>query len=96
VIVCVLLPAAVEVRGFQPEVIVLVVRWYLRFGLSYRDVEELLAERGIDVDHVTVHPLGAAVHPAAARRGLARPTPGRRPLARGRDLASGKGDAPPR
>jgi transposase-like protein len=34
---------------------VLAVRWYLRFGLSYRDVEELLAERGIDVDHVTVH-----------------------------------------
>jgi transposase, IS6 family len=29
---------------------VLAVRWYLRFGLSYRDVEELLAERGIDVD----------------------------------------------
>jgi transposase-like protein len=40
---------------FPPEVIVLAVRWYLRFGLSYRDVEELLAERGIDVDHVTVH-----------------------------------------
>jgi transposase, IS6 family len=36
-------------------VIVLAVRWYLRFGLSYRDVEELLAERGIQVDHVTVH-----------------------------------------
>jgi hypothetical protein len=34
---------------------VLAVRWYLRLGLSYRDVEELLAERGIDVDHVTVH-----------------------------------------
>jgi hypothetical protein len=31
-------------------VIVLAVRWYLRFGLSYRDVEELLAERGIQVD----------------------------------------------
>ena len=30
------------------------VRWYLRFRLSYRDVAELLAERGIDVDHVTV------------------------------------------
>jgi hypothetical protein len=29
------------------------VRWYLRYGLSYRDVEELLAERGIEVDHVT-------------------------------------------
>jgi transposase, IS6 family len=39
---------------FPPEVIVLAVRWYLRFGLSYRDVEELLAERGIEVDHVTV------------------------------------------
>jgi transposase, IS6 family len=36
-------------------VIVLAVRWSLRFGLSYRDVEELLAERGIDVDHVTVY-----------------------------------------
>src|SRR6266511_647594 len=32
---------------FPPEVITLPVRWYLRFGLSYRDVEELLAERGI-------------------------------------------------
>jgi transposase-like protein len=36
-------------------VIVVSVRWYLRYGLSYRDVEELLAERGIDVDHVTVY-----------------------------------------
>ena len=35
--------------------ILLVVRWYLRYGLSYRDVEELLAERGVDVDHVTVY-----------------------------------------
>jgi IS6 family transposase len=31
------------------------VRWYLRYGLSYRDVEELLAERGVTVDHVTVY-----------------------------------------
>jgi hypothetical protein len=36
-------------------VIVLAVRWYLRFGLSFRDVEEPLAERGIEVDHVTVY-----------------------------------------
>jgi transposase-like protein len=35
-------------------VIVLAVRWYLRFGLSFNDVEELLAERGIQVDHVTI------------------------------------------
>jgi transposase-like protein len=33
-------------------VIVVAVRWYLRYGLSYRDLEELLVERGIDVDHV--------------------------------------------
>ena len=31
------------------------VRWYLRYGLSYRDVEELLAERGVKVDHVSVY-----------------------------------------
>jgi transposase-like protein len=36
-------------------VIVLAVRWYLRFGLSYRDVEEVLTERGIEVDHVTFY-----------------------------------------
>ena len=40
---------------FPSDVIVLAVRWYLRFGLSYRDVEELLTERGIEVDHVTVY-----------------------------------------
>jgi len=40
---------------FPPEVILLAVRWYLRFGLSYRDLEELLAERGIEVDHVTLY-----------------------------------------
>jgi transposase-like protein len=40
---------------FPSDVIVLAVRWYLRFGLSYRDVEELLAERGIEVDHVTIY-----------------------------------------
>ncbi len=43
--------------GFRlpPDVITLGIRWYLRFGLSHRDVEELLAERGIEVDHVSVY-----------------------------------------
>jgi transposase, IS6 family len=41
-------------RQFEPEVILMAVAWYLRFSLSYRDVEELLAERGLSVDHVTV------------------------------------------
>jgi transposase, IS6 family len=40
---------------FPVEVVTVAVRWYLRYGLSYRDVEELLAERGIEVDHVTVY-----------------------------------------
>ena len=39
---------------FPPEVILIAVRWYLRYGLSYRDLGELLAERGIEVDHVTL------------------------------------------
>ena len=40
---------------FPPEVIVVAVRWYLRYNLSYRDVQELLVERGVEVDHVTVY-----------------------------------------
>jgi transposase-like protein len=40
---------------FPADVIVVAVRWYLRYNLSYRDVEELLVERGIEVDHVTVY-----------------------------------------
>ena len=40
---------------FPAEVITVAVRWYLPCGLSYRDVEELLVERGIEVDHVTVY-----------------------------------------
>jgi transposase-like protein len=45
---------------FPPEVIVVAMRWYLRYCLSYRDVEELLAERGVQVDHVTVFPGGCS------------------------------------
>jgi transposase, IS6 family len=48
-------PAAFAGFRYPPEVIMLAVRWYLRFGLSYRDLEELLAERGIEVDHVTLY-----------------------------------------
>ena len=38
-------------RQFEAEIIVCAVRWYLRYSLSYREVQELLAERGINVDH---------------------------------------------
>lgn len=47
-------PAFVGFR-FPPDVTQLAVRWYLPYGLSFRDLEELLAERGIDVDHVTLY-----------------------------------------
>ncbi|GAA5202094.1 hypothetical protein GCM10023322_83260 [Rugosimonospora acidiphila] len=51
-----MMPPRSAFAGFRlpPEVIVVAVRWYLRYNLSYRDVEELLVERGIEVDHVTV------------------------------------------
>jgi transposase, IS6 family len=50
-------PRSAAFAGFRfaPDVIVLAVRRYLRFGLSYRDVEELLAERDVEVDHVSVY-----------------------------------------
>jgi transposase-like protein len=51
----VLSPSAFTGFRFPREVIVLAVRWYLRYGLSYRDLEELLAERGVQVDHVTIY-----------------------------------------
>jgi IS6 family transposase len=47
-------PALFRGRHFDPEIIVTCVRWYLRFCLSLRNVEELMAERGLEVDHTTV------------------------------------------
>ena len=40
-------------RHFEPERILLCVRWYLRYQLSYRDVQQMMRERGLDVDHST-------------------------------------------
>jgi transposase-like protein len=42
-------------RQFDRSVILLCVRWYLAYGLSLRNLEEMMAERGIAVDHATVH-----------------------------------------
>src|SRR5450432_3838024 len=41
-------------RHFQPEIILLCVRWYLRYALRYRDLEEMMRERGLSVDHTTI------------------------------------------
>jgi transposase-like protein len=42
-------------RHFQAEIILLNVRWYCRYALSYRDLEEMMIERGLDVDHSTIN-----------------------------------------
>ena len=42
-------------RHFEAEIILLCVRWYLRYALSYRDLEEMMAERGLEVDHTTIY-----------------------------------------
>jgi transposase, IS6 family len=47
-------PSLFKWRHFQADIILCAVRWYLRYALSYRDVEELLRERGVSVDHTTI------------------------------------------
>jgi putative transposase len=42
-------------RHFNRSVILLCVRWYLAYNLSLRDLEDMMAERGIQVDHSTIH-----------------------------------------
>ena len=42
-------------RHFQADIILLCVRWYLRYSLSYRDLEEIMLERGLHVDHTTIY-----------------------------------------
>ena len=42
-------------RHFNQDMILQAVRWYLAYNLSYRDIEEIMAERGFDVDHSTVN-----------------------------------------
>ena len=42
-------------RHFEGEVILWAVRWYCRYGISYRELEEMLAERGLSVDHTTIY-----------------------------------------
>ena len=38
-------------RHYESEIILLCIRWYLRYALSYRDLEEMMTERGLSVDH---------------------------------------------
>jgi transposase, IS6 family len=42
-------------RHFQADIILLCVHWYLRYSLSYRDLEEIMLERGLHIDHTTIY-----------------------------------------
>ena len=42
-------------RHFKQEMILMLIRWYVAYALSYRDIEELAAERGLNVDHSTIN-----------------------------------------
>ena len=48
-------PTPFKWRHFEAEIILLCVRWYLRYSLSYRDLEEMMRERGLHVDHTTIY-----------------------------------------
>src|SRR3954463_1515045 len=47
-------PVLFKGRQFEAEIIILCVRWYLRYPLSFRQLEEIMAERNLSVDHVTI------------------------------------------
>jgi transposase-like protein len=55
-------------RHFQAEIILLCVRWYLRYPLSYRDLEEMMIERGLYVDHMTIYRWVQCYAPELERR----------------------------
>jgi IS6 family transposase len=48
-------PSPFKWRHFEAEIILICLRWYLRYALSDRDVEELMAERGLSIDHTTIY-----------------------------------------
>jgi IS6 family transposase len=55
-------------RHFEPTIILLCVRWYCRYQLSYRDLEEMMKERGLNVDHSTVWRWGQRYAPEINKR----------------------------
>ena len=55
-------------RHYESEIILLCVRWYLRYALSYRDLEEMMNERGLSVDHTTIYRWVQAYAPELEKR----------------------------
>jgi len=48
-------------RHFKKEIILLTVRWYLRYALSYRDLEEMMQERRLSIDHTTIYQIHCVI-----------------------------------
>jgi len=48
-------------RHFEGEIVLWAVRWYCRYGVSYRDLEQMMGERGVSVDHINDFPLGSEI-----------------------------------
>ena len=42
-------------KQFKGDIILWAIRWYLKYGISYRELEEMLKERGVNVDHTTIY-----------------------------------------
>lgn len=56
-------------RHFQRDIILWAVRWYCKYGISYRELQEMLAERGVNVDHSTIVYASGIQAASALRRG---------------------------
>ena len=77
-------------RHFEGEIVLWAVRWYCRHGISYRDLEEMMAERGVRVDHSTIYRWVQEIRTCNRKTdALAVATPPVRQLAGGRDLYQG-------
>ncbi len=57
-------------RHFEGEIVLWAVRWYCRYGVSYRDLEQMMGERGVSVDHSTIY-AGFRNMPLRSRSGYA-------------------------
>ena len=42
-------------KHYQSEIIILCVRWYLKYPLSYRNLQEMMQERGLNINHTTIY-----------------------------------------
>jgi putative transposase len=73
---------------FPLEIMLVCVRWYAAYPLSLRNLEEMMAERGVAVDHATVHRWALKILPVFAKVFRRRKRPVGRSLEDGRDLVS--------